>query len=144
VAAHRPIAGALVLYGAVYPGDWQPHPFRPEPIQALLERVNCPVLGIFGELDNLVPRENVLRMRNVLENANKSFDIRIYPDAPHGFLNDTMPGRYRARQSESAWEQVVQFLDRSLNRDWSDQRAMWRFESDSSVSYDFSKNKRWE
>jgi carboxymethylenebutenolidase len=138
------VAGAIVLYGAVYPADWQPHPLRPEPIDKLLEQVNCPIQGIFGELDNLVPRENVLRMRNVLENANKSFDIRIYPDAPHGFLNDTMPGRYRAAQAQAAWEQVVSFLQQALKQPRDDQRAIWHFASNTSTSYDFSKNKRWE
>ena len=144
-AVHRKdVAAAIVLYGAVYPADWQPHPLRPEPIDKLLERINCPIQGIFGELDNLVPRENVLRMRNVLENANKNFDIRIYPDAPHGFLNNTMPGRYRAAQAQAAWEQVVSFLHRALNQVWDNERTIWHFESNTSTSYDFSKNKRWE
>ncbi|MGH7846155.1 MAG: dienelactone hydrolase family protein [Candidatus Binatia bacterium] len=138
------LTAAIVLYGAVYPADWQPHPLRPEPINVLLEQVKCPVLGIFGELDNLVPRENVLRMRNVLESANKSFDIRIYSDAPHGFLNDTMPGRYRAEQTEAAWNQLLSFLDLALKKGWHKDRAVWRFESDTSTLYDFSKNKRWE
>jgi carboxymethylenebutenolidase len=143
-AYRNDIAAAVVLYGAVYPADWQPHPLRPEPINVLLEKVKSPVLGIFGEMDNLVPRENVLRMRNVLESANKSFDIRIYPDAPHGFLNDTMPGRYRAEQTRAAWNQVLSFLDKTLNQGWRNERATWRFESDTSIHYDFSKNKRWE
>ena len=143
-ARRADIIAAIVLYGAVYPADWQPHPLRPEPVNVLLEQVQCPVLGVFGELDNLVPRENVLRMRNVLESANKSFDIRIYPDAPHGFLNDTMPGRYRAEQTEAAWNQLLSFLDLVLKRGWNKDRAVWRFESDTSAHYDFSKNKRWE
>ncbi|HWP58102.1 MAG TPA: dienelactone hydrolase family protein [Candidatus Acidoferrales bacterium] len=144
-AVHRSdIAAAVVLYGAIYPADWQPHALRPEPINVLLERVRCPVLGIFGELDNLVPRENVLKMRNVLEAAGKSFDIRIYPDAPHGFLNDTMPGRYRAEQARAAWNQVLSFLDSALEKGWDKRRAVWRFESDTSLDYDFGKNRRWE
>jgi len=144
-AVHRnDVAGAIVLYGAVYPADWEPHPLRPEPIDKLLHRISCPIQGIFGELDNLVPRENVLRMRNVLENAAKSFDIRIYPDAPHGFLNDTMPGRYRAAQAQAAWQQIVSFLDQTLNRSWDNQRAVWHFESNTATAYDFTKNKRWE
>jgi dienelactone hydrolase len=36
---------------------------------------------------------------NVLATAKKSFDIRVYADAPHGFLNDTMLGHYRASQA---------------------------------------------
>src|SRR2546427_4432452 len=62
IAAYRDyLAGIVVMYGAVYNADWESHPLRPEPINQLLEKVSCPVQGIFGELDNLVPLDNVLR-----------------------------------------------------------------------------------
>jgi hypothetical protein len=89
------LAGVVVLYGAIYKVDWEPHPLRPEPTNRLLERVSCPVQAIFAELDHLVSLESILRMRSVLENAKKSFDIRIYPDAPSQDAprsSVTMPG----------------------------------------------------
>ena len=138
------LTAAVVLYGAIYPNDWNSHPIRPDPIDKLLQQISCPVVGIFGELDNLVPLDNVVRMFNILTQAKKSFDVRIYPDTPHGFLNDTMPGRYRASQSEAAWGQITAFLKAVFAGEWNNERAIWRFESDTSVRYDFSKNKRWE
>jgi carboxymethylenebutenolidase len=138
------LSATVVLYGAVYNDDWKSHPLRPEPIDKILEQVSCPVVGIFGELDNLVPLNNVVRMFSVLTQARKSFDIRIYPEAPHGFLNDTMPGRYRLSQTQVAWHQITTFLKSVFNGEWSRERAIWRFESDSSIHYDFTKNKRWE
>ena len=145
IAAYRDyLSGLVVMYGAIYNADWQPHPLRPEPINTLLEKVSCPVQGIFGELDNLVPVENVLRMCTVLAAAQKSFDVRVYADAPHGFLNDTMPGRYRADQTQTAWGQILSFLDVVLNQGWNKERVIWHVESDTSVHYDFTKNRRWE
>jgi carboxymethylenebutenolidase len=138
------LAATVVLYGAVYDDDWKSHPLRPEPIDNILEQVACPLVGIFGELDNLVPIHNIVRMLSVLTEAKKSFDIRIYPEAPHGFLNDTMPGRYRLSQAQVAWHQITSFMKSVFNGEWSRERAIWRFESDSSVHYDFTKNKRWE
>ena len=111
ISAYRDYLGHRSLYGAIYNADWDSHPLRPESINRVLEKVSCPVQGIFGELDNLVPLGNVLRMCNVLATAKKSFDIRVYADAPHGFLNDTMPGRYRASQTQAAWGQILFFLD---------------------------------
>jgi carboxymethylenebutenolidase len=144
IAAKRDyLSAAVVLYGAVYNADWESHPLRPEPIDKVLEQVSCPVAGIFGELDNLVPIDNILRMCSILARARKSFDIRVYPDAPHGFLNDTMPGRYRPAQTDTAWSQITAFLTAVFDGRWSKDRAIWRFESDTSVHYDFSKNKRW-
>jgi carboxymethylenebutenolidase len=145
VAAKRDyLSAAVVLYGAIYPDDWKSHPLRPEPIDKILATISCPLVGVFGEMDNLVPLDNVARMFNVLTQARKSFDIRIYPDAPHGFLNDTMPGRYRAGQTQAAWSQITAFLRSVFAGQWNTERAIWRFESDSSVNYDFTKNKRWE
>jgi carboxymethylenebutenolidase len=142
-AERKNLAGVVVLYGAIYRMDWEPHPLRPEPIGKLLERVSCPVQWIFAELDNLVSLENILRMRNVLEDAKKSFDIRIYPDAPHGFLNDTMPGRYRPDQAKAAWQQIITFLETVLDTGWDRERVIWRFIGETSSNYDFSKHKRW-
>jgi carboxymethylenebutenolidase len=142
-AERNDLAGVVVLYGAIYKLDWEPQPLRPQPIDRLLERVSCPVQGIFAELDNLVSLDDILRMRNVLEKAKKSFDIRIYPDAPHGFLNDTMPGRYRPEQAKAAWQQIISFLKEVLDSGWNGERVIWRFEGDTSPNYDFSKHKRW-
>jgi carboxymethylenebutenolidase len=138
------LKAAVVLYGAVYDADWKSHPIRPEPIDKLMQEIQCPLTAVFGELDNLIHRDNIVRMFTVLAQAKKSFDIRVYPDAPHGFLNDTMPGRYRPAQSERAWHQIASFLKSAFAGEWNKDRVIWRFEADSSVGYDFSKMKRWE
>lgn len=138
------ICAAAVLYGAVYDADWKSDPRRPEPIDKLIEQMKCPMVGVFGELDNLIPLNNIIRMIEVLARAKKSFDVRVYPDAPHGFLNDTMPGRFRPEPARAAWKQITSFLDASFDGKFSKERALWRFESDSSVNYDFTKMKRWE
>jgi len=138
------LKAAVVLYGAVYDADWKSHPIRPEPIDKLLQEIHCPLTAVFGELDNLIHRDNIVRMFTVLAQAKKSFDIRLYPDAPHGFLNDTMPGRFRAAQADAAWSQIVSFLEAIFAGEWKQDRAIWRFEADSSVDYDFTKMKRWE
>jgi len=138
------LSAAVVLYGAVYDADWKSHPMRPESIEKLMQDMKCPLTAIFGELDNLIHRDNIIRMAAVLAQAKKSFGIRIYPDAPHGFLNDTMPGRYRELQSNAAWNQIASFLKSVFANEWRKDRIIWRFEADSSADYDFTKMKRWE
>jgi carboxymethylenebutenolidase len=138
------LAAAVVLYGAVYDADWKSHPMRPESIEQLMRKMTCPLTAVFGELDNLIHLDNVVRMASVLAAAKKSFGIRVYPDAPHGFLNDTMPGRYRQPQSDAAWNQITSFLNSVFAGEWKIDRAIWRFEADSSLDYDFSTMKRWE
>ena len=65
-------------------------------------------------------------------------------DAPHSFLNDTMPGRYRESPTLAAWSQILSFLDATLDKGWDKERVVGRFESDTSVHYDFTENRRWE
>jgi len=137
-------SAAVVLYGAVYDADWKSHPLRPDPIDKLMQEISCPLTAVFGELDNLIHRDNIVRMFSVLAEAKKSFDIRIYADAPHGFLNDTMPGRFRAAQAEAAWNQITSFLGSAFAGEWKTDRAIWRFDADTAVNYDFAAMKRWE
>ena len=47
--------------------------------------------------------------------AKKNFHIRIYRDAPHGWLNDTMPGRYRKESAKDAWSLMMAFLKKSFS-----------------------------
>ena len=145
VAAKRNLlSAAVVLYGAVYDADWKSHPIRPEPIDTLMREMSCPLAAVFGELDNLIHRDNIVRMFGVLAEAKKSFNIRVYADAPHGFLNDTMPGRFRPDQANAAWNQITSFLESVFAGRWQKGRAIWRFDANSSLDYDFSKMKRWE
>ena len=81
VAAKRKLlSAAVVLYGAVYDADWKSHPIRPEPIEKLMEEMSCPLTAVFGELDNLIPRDNIVRMFSVLarpKRASTSASIRM-------------------------------------------------------------------
>jgi carboxymethylenebutenolidase len=108
------IAGAVVLYGAIGGKEWLANDLRPTPIEALISKVNCPVLGVFGEADHIISVDDVVRFRNLLEKAKKNCHIRIYAGAPHGWLNDTMPGRYRKEAAKDAWSLMMEFLKRCL------------------------------
>jgi carboxymethylenebutenolidase len=143
-AKRKLLSAAVVLYGAVYDADWKSHQLRPEPIDKLMQEISCPLTAVFGEFDNLIHRDNIVRMFSVLAAAKKSFDIRMYADAPHGFLNDTMPGRFRPDQAAAAWKQITSFLDSVFAGQWKSDRAIWRFDANSSLDYDFTKMKRWE
>jgi len=113
----------------------------PENLRIILSEAS---FGEYTPPRDLIPRDNILRMCTTLAGAKKSFDIRVYPDAPHGFLNDTMPGRFRAAQTEVAWSQITSFLKSVFTGEWKKDRVIWRFEADTSVDYDFTKIKRWE
>ena len=145
LAANRDdIAGAVVLYGAIGGKEWLGNDLRPTPIEELIAQVQCPVLGVFGEADHIISVDDVARFRNSLEKAKKNWHIRIYPGAPHGWLNDTMPGRYRKEAAKDAWNLMMAFLKKCFAGGWDDGRIACTYESAYSKNYDFSKNVRLE
>jgi carboxymethylenebutenolidase len=141
IAAERPeVKACVVFYGAAYRREWVPE----DTLSPFIQRSKAPILGVFAELDNLIAIEDVCRLRNAIEAARRSYQIRVFPEAPHGYLNDTMPGRYRRPQAEIAWSVLVSFLDRVYCGGYPADRVQWAFECDSSTSYDFTKNVRME
>lgn len=140
LAAQRSdVAACAVFYG----GAGAPRAGQ-TPIEEVIARSRVPVLGVFGEADHGISIDAVLRFRGALEAARRSHHLRIFPGAPHGFLNDTMPGRYRRQQAEAAWQLLGEFLARVRAGGFAEDRVHWTFESDTSTNYDFSKNVRLE
>ncbi len=137
------VAACVVFYGAAGGKEWTTDEFRPVLIETLLEKLSCPLLGVFGEADHIISVDDVLRFRTALERNKKSYHIRIYPDAPHGWLNNTMPGRYRKEAAVDAWNLLMAFLKKTMSGKPSD-RITWTFENDFSRNYDFKKNIRME
>lgn len=138
------VAACVVFYGAAGGKEWTTDEFRPVLIETLLEKLSCPLLGVFGEADHIISVDDVLRFRAALERNKKTYHIRIYPDVPHGWLNDTMPGRYRKEAARDAWNFLLSYLKKTISQGSNKGRISWTFESDFSTGYDFKKNVRLE
>ena len=96
----RDLAGAVIFYGRT-PLD-------------LVPQVSCPLLGNFGGLDKGIPPEKVKEFEEALKKAGKQADIKIYPDAQHGFFNDTRPTAYNAAAAADAWQRTLKFFHERL------------------------------
>jgi carboxymethylenebutenolidase len=144
LAAERRIAAALVWYGAASKREWETNQRYPQPLEEIIARVECPVLGIFGEADHVISLADVRRFRDCLERHDKTYRIKVYPGAPHGWLNDTMPGRYRRAEAEAAWALQLAFLREVLAPDYDRGRRVQIYECEHAADYDFAKNVRME
>lgn len=134
-AETRLIAAAICWYGAGSNREFEAGPYYPRPLANILAQVNCPVLGLFGEIDGHIPVGNVRRIRDLLEQYGKTFDINIYEGAPHGFLNNTMPERYRHIQSEAAWRLQMDFLHKAFNGGFDATRTVQHYEANVAADY---------
>jgi carboxymethylenebutenolidase len=143
-AAQAKIAAAVVWYGAASKREWAVNDTNARPMEEMIAALDCPVFGAFGAADHIISNDDVIRFRNALERHNKSYDIHVYKDAPHGWLNDTMPGRYRAPQADAGWADQQIFLKRVFSGGYKPDEVSCRFDSTFSSNYDFDKNKRLE
>jgi carboxymethylenebutenolidase len=143
-AAQAKIAAAVVWYGAASKREWDVSKTNMKPLEEIIAAVDCPVFGAFGSADHIISNADVQRFRNTLEKYNKSYDIHVYKDAPHGWLNDTMPGRYRREQAEAGWAAQRAFLNTVFGPTYDRNGLYWKFECGSNRDYDFKKNVRLE
>lgn len=143
-AKHHPLQACVSLYGAAQKGDWEVNERFPWGMAGLISAVETNVLGIFGENDHIISIDDVRRFRDALEAANLSYQITVYAGAPHGWLNDTMPGRYRPELAKQAWDEVIAFLTATLATERDPSLVEWRFNARKHADYDFKKNVRLE
>jgi carboxymethylenebutenolidase len=112
--------------------------------QEVIAAIKAPVLGVWGERDHSISIDSMRRFRDTLERYNHSYEFKVLADAPHGWLNDTMPGRYRQPQAEAAWAIMIDFLNRVSGGGYSTGRVRQNYELDISTDYDFNRNVRLE
>jgi carboxymethylenebutenolidase len=137
------LAANIVIYGGAQPRSWEVNEFRPEPYESILERVQAPILGIWGEDGSVVSVEDMRRLRDALESKRKTYEFTLFPKMPHGWMNSTMPGRYRPEESEQAWSMILDFMERVHAGEFPKDRAVWRFQSNIAPDYDFTKRCAW-
>jgi carboxymethylenebutenolidase len=139
------LAALVIFYGAAQDSDWTITELQPRPMPQMIAATTAPSLYVFGEADHVISVDNVLRIKSTLEEARKSYRMRIFPNMPHGWLNDTMPGRYRPAEAKAAWDVLLGFLDETFHDRWPGKgRVAWEFQSDIAEDYDFGKNVRLE
>lgn len=133
----------VVFYGASQKRDWDASDVQPRSMAEMLPKLSAPALFVFAERDHTISLDNVRRVRDALEAARRSYRMKIFAGVPHGFLNDTMPGRYRAKEAAEAWQVLLAFLKEVFGGQWRGS-VRWEFEGTSAADYDFSKNVRLE
>jgi carboxymethylenebutenolidase len=120
------IAAAVIFHGAAYKREWVLNTEKAIPYDELIARSKVPVFCAFGEKDHLIELEDVLRFRASLEAAKRSYEITIYQDAPHSWMNDRIES-WRKPQAEAAWQALLAFLERANSGGFPRDRVQWRF-----------------
>ncbi len=103
LAVHQPrLAACIVNYG--------PMPTDPGDIQ----KINAPVLGIFGADDRGIPPDAVRAFEKAMQSANKVISVKIYDGAGHAFENPNNKDGYRQDAAVDAWARMLGFFGHTL------------------------------
>ena len=140
----KDISACVIFYGATHERDWGTSSDQPVAMPDMVKDLTSPMFFVLAEKDHTMSVDQMRRLRDALEGADVAYRMRIVADMPHGFINDTMPGRYREAESEKAWEALLAFLHDVFVQGWPNGRIVWDFLSSKSRDYDFSKNRRME
>jgi carboxymethylenebutenolidase len=109
-AAHnQDVRAGVAWYGRVVGDKSSMTPTNPIDV---VERINAPVLGLYGGADAGIPNDTVDRMRAALKAAGKKSEIYTYPDTPHAFHADYRP-TYRKEQAEDGWKRLRAWLKKN-------------------------------
>jgi len=99
------VKAGVAFYGPLVDAEGQKAIWPKSPTQ-LAPEMKAPVLGLYGEADAGIPVAQVDAMKAALAAANKTFEIKLYPAAPHGFHADYRPS-YRKEAADDAWVQMT-------------------------------------
>jgi carboxymethylenebutenolidase len=82
----------------------------------LVNKIQSPILGIFGEDDKVIPPDAVKQFEQALKEQGKHIKIYEYPKSGHAFMNQTNKTGYNAVTTKEAWKEIYAFLDGRLKK----------------------------
>jgi carboxymethylenebutenolidase len=108
-AAHNPnLKAAVSFYGLI---KTPTSDIKPQTTLDIADQIHCPLLGLYGGQDPSNPVDLVHQAEAKAKAADKTVEIAIYPDAPHGFHADYRPS-YRKADAEDAWNRTIEWFKR--------------------------------
>ena len=69
----------------------------------------------YGTADAITPMSEIERIKKTLERHQKPYELYLYENADHAFVND-MHQRYHKEAAEASWPRTVEFLRRHLSQ----------------------------
>ncbi len=112
----RGLSACVPFYGMLAYEEGLPADRKPRsPLEALPD-LRCPLLGLYGAEDHLIPVAQARALEEGVARAGQPGEVHVYPGAGHAFMNDTRPEMYRAEAAADAWPRMVGFFRTHLSR----------------------------
>jgi carboxymethylenebutenolidase len=111
-AARRALGAAVTFYGG---GIVTKNPLGFDPLVDEAGQLRTPWLGIFGDLDQGIPVDDVERLRAEAAAAPVATEVVRYADADHGFHCNDRPAVYNPTAAQDAWSRALAWFDAHLS-----------------------------
>ncbi len=103
-AAHNPnLKAAVAWYGPVKGAT---SPIQPQTAIDIADKLKCPLLCLYGGKDTGIAVADVEETVAKAKAANKTVELHVYPDSPHGFHADYRPS-YQAADAKDGWSRML-------------------------------------
>ena len=109
-AVSRQLGAAVSFYGG---GIVTPNIDGTPALTPKAADLSCPWLGLFGELDQMIPLEGVGELKAAVESVESETEIVIYPGADHGFHCDERES-FNSDASADAWSRTIAWFQTYL------------------------------
>jgi carboxymethylenebutenolidase len=77
-------------------------------------KLQTPWLGLYGDLDQGIPSEQVEQLRTAVKAAPVPTEIVRYPDADHGFNCNDRPAVFNPEAAADGWKRTLAWFDAHL------------------------------
>jgi carboxymethylenebutenolidase len=103
-AHNKKVDAGVAWYGGLMPIP----PAMPQGPLDVTDKIDRPVLGLYGGADQGIPLEHVERMRAGLKafGHDRKSQIHVYEGMPHAFNADYRPS-YRKEAAEDGWKRML-------------------------------------
>ena len=108
-AAHRQLGAAVTFYG----GGVSQGRFGFPPLVELAPQLRTPWLGLFGDLDQSIPVEDVEALRAAAAKSPVPTEVVRYAEAGHGF-NRNGSAAHHPESAADAWQRTLDWFARHL------------------------------
>jgi carboxymethylenebutenolidase len=98
----KQLAGAVICYGRLVTENDE------------LQKINCPILGIFGDADRGIPSASAKAFERYAQKLDKNVRVTIYPKVGHAFMNPNNKSGYDEKAATDAWQKIYAFFDVKL------------------------------
>ena len=99
---HEHVGAAVSFYGGF------------KKITTQWEKLQAPILLIYGENDRGVPAEHGRSLEQKLKGMGKDVELVVYPNADHAFFNDSRPEVHNPTASADAWRRTLELFRQKL------------------------------